>query len=98
MALVVVFDIPGVTQAQYDAVIKALTGSTTGFNLPSDLPVAGLVSHVAGPTGTGWHVTDVWESREAFERFAEVLGPILQDVGIPSDPPPQIFEAHRVVR
>ncbi|MFD7902253.1 hypothetical protein ACFV4F_00250 [Kitasatospora sp. NPDC059722] len=97
MAIVVTFDIPGVTQAQYDGVIKALTGSTTGFNLPSDLPVAGIVSHVAGPTATGWHVTDVWESREAFDRFAEVLRPILQDVGIPADPP-QVFEAYRVVR
>ncbi|MFF7991221.1 hypothetical protein ACFZDG_15710 [Kitasatospora xanthocidica] len=98
MAIVVVFDLPGVSQAQYDAVIKALTGSTSGFNVPSDLPVSGIVSHVAGPTATGWHVTDVWESQDAFARFAEVLTPILEDVGIPTDRPPQIFEAHRVVR
>ncbi|MEU9040212.1 MULTISPECIES: hypothetical protein [unclassified Kitasatospora] len=98
MAIVVVFDLPGVTQAQYDAVIKALTGGTSGFNVQSDLPVSGIVSHVAGPTDTGWHVTDVWESRDAFARFSEVLGPILQDVGIPTDTPPQIFEAYRVVR
>ncbi|MEV7024712.1 hypothetical protein [Kitasatospora sp. NPDC093558] len=98
MATVVVFDLPGVTQAQYDAVIKALTGSTTGFYLPSDLPVSGIVSHAAGATSTGWHVTDVWESREAWDRFAAVLTPILQDVGIPTSTPPQIFEAHRVVR
>ncbi len=97
MAIVVVFDLPGVTQDQYDAVIKVLTGNVFGFNVQSDLPVSGIVSHVAGPTATGWHVTDVWESRDAFNRFAEVLTPILQDVGIPTDPPPQIFEAHRVV-
>ncbi|MQS15148.1 hypothetical protein F7Q99_23495 [Streptomyces kaniharaensis] len=95
MAIIVTFDLPGVTQGQYDGVIERLTDGG-GFRKPSDLPVPGILTHAAGPTADGWHVTDVWESREAFDRFTEVLMPILVEVGIPTDPP-RIFEAHNVV-
>ncbi|MFJ9604890.1 hypothetical protein ACIRS1_00865 [Kitasatospora sp. NPDC101176] len=95
MAIIVLFDIPGVTQAQYDAAIYRLTGGK-GLHQPSDLPVPGLLSHTAGPTEDGWHVTDVWEARGAFIRFSEVLMPILEEVGIPTVPP-RILEAHAVV-
>ncbi|MER7756108.1 hypothetical protein [Kitasatospora sp. NPDC097643] len=94
MAIVAVFDLPGATQAQYDETVRRLTNGGS-LDKPSDWPVPGLVSHAAGPTPTGWHVTDVWESREAFERFGEVLRPILQEVGMAGQP--VIFEAHRVV-
>jgi hypothetical protein len=30
----------------------------------------GAPSHVAGPTPRGWREVDVWESEQAFERFA----------------------------
>lgn len=40
-------------------------------------------------TEDGLRVTDVWETREQFEQFAEAkIGPITQEVGIPG--PPQI--------
>jgi hypothetical protein len=40
-------------------------------------------------TDDGIRVTDVWESREQFEKFAEEeIGPRTQEVGIPG--PPQI--------
>lgn len=96
MAIVVVFDIPGATQAQYDAAIAALVGPGKSFNVPSDLPVPGLISHVAGPIAGGWHVTDVWESQAAFNAFTAVLMPILAGVGIPAVPP-KVFAAHKYV-
>ncbi len=38
-------------------------------------------------TDDGIRVTDVWESREQFEKFAaDQIGPITQEVGIPSPP------------
>ncbi|MFI9326790.1 hypothetical protein ACIGZJ_04500 [Kitasatospora sp. NPDC052868] len=97
MAIIAAFEFPGVGQAQYEEAVDRLTGGT-GLNSPSDWPVRGLVLHAAGPSPDGgWHVTDVWESREAFEHFAAVLMPILEEVGIPTTPA-LLCEAYNVVR
>ncbi|WP_380281213.1 hypothetical protein [Kitasatospora purpeofusca] len=97
MAIIVVFDLPGVTREQYEESVDRLTGGT-GLNRPEDWPVRGLLLHAAGPLPDdgGWHVTDVWESREAFEHFAAVLMPILREVGM-ATAPPLICEAYNVV-
>jgi hypothetical protein len=40
--------------------------------------VAGCVAHVSGPYEGGWRIIDVWESKEALERFqADRLFPAL---------------------
>ena len=40
-------------------------------------------------------MTDVWGSRDTFERFAqEKIGPISQEVGLPNPPEIQFFEVH----
>ena len=46
----------------------------------------GFCPHCAGPTDDGWRVIDVWESEEAFQRFGEVIGLILEDVGFAGEP------------
>ncbi|WP_328953965.1 hypothetical protein [Kitasatospora purpeofusca] len=98
MAVIVVFDLPGVSREQYEESVDRLTGGS-GLNRPEDWPVRGLLTHAAGPLpdGAGWHVTDVWESREAFEHFSAVLLPILREVGMAGGPP-LICEAYNVVR
>ena len=46
-------------------------------------------------TDNGIRVTDVWETREAFDTFAqEKIGPITSEVGMPNPPEIQIFEVH----
>ncbi|MEV7778549.1 hypothetical protein [Kitasatospora sp. NPDC088351] len=96
MAIIATFEFPGVGLAQYEEAVDRLTGGA-GLNAPSDWPVRGLVLHTAGPTPDGgWLVTDVWESREAFEHYAAVLMPILQEVGIPAVPP-LLCQAYNVV-
>ena len=40
-------------------------------------------------------MVDVWESEEAFGRFGEVLGPIMQEIGV--DDPPEVYIAHTFV-
>lgn len=95
MAIVAVFDIPGMTQAMYEQGASQLTG---GHGIPkkvADWPVPGLISHAAAPTPNGWHVTDVWESEEAFRHFGEVLMPILKELGVP-DVQPKIYPAFNV--
>jgi hypothetical protein len=49
MAIGVLFELPGVTDAQYDAVSKKLTNGEVLSSL-SDWPIGGILSHVAGPT------------------------------------------------
>ena len=45
---------------------------------------AGLLSHAAGTTTTGFFSSEVWESKAAQEWFmAERLGPALAAVGVP---------------
>jgi hypothetical protein len=62
MAICVLFECPGVTQAQYDEALKKVTGGRAGKAL-ADWSAPGLLSHVAGPTPNGWRVVDVWEPK-----------------------------------
>lgn len=44
---------------------------------------------------SGIEVTDVWDSKDAFEQFAaEQIGPITADVGIPGPPQITFHEVH----
>lgn len=95
MPVVMVHDSPGGTREQYEQVVSRLTDGR-GLNSLSDWPVDGILSHVAGPTGSGWRVIDVWESEEAFQRFGEVIGPVLREVGLPGEP--QLFPVGHFVR
>ncbi|MCL7426560.1 hypothetical protein ACIHJG_26755 [Streptomyces sp. NPDC052415] len=90
MSVVIVFELPGMTQAQYEQCVERLTGRPGPMTSTSDWPVAGIVSHVAAPTSDGWLVVDVWESEEAFREFGETVVPILQDLGVP-DAQPRIY-------
>lgn len=46
-------------------------------------------------TADGIRVTDVWQTKEQFEAFAEKqIGPFTQEVGIPAPPAVQFFEVH----
>jgi hypothetical protein len=96
MAVGVLFDFPGVTQEQYDEVLRRLTDGGTLRSL-SDWPVDGVLAHVAGPSPDGWRVVDVWESEAAFGSFAEHLVPHLQAVGMPAIEP-QVFPLHKFIK
>jgi hypothetical protein len=97
MAIVVLFEFPGLTQAQYDQALSRLTGGKP-YNSFADMPAAkGVLMHAAFPTPAGFRVVDVWESEAAFQAFGAVLAPILKEIGFP-DAPPQIFPAYKFVR
>ena len=79
----------GVTSAQYDVVRERVKWET-------DVP-DGAVLHVASFDDQGAHITDVWESAEAFERFvSDRLTPVTQAVGLPGEPRVAIRPAHAV--
>jgi hypothetical protein len=56
---------------------------------------AGCMFHWVTKTTEGIRVTDVWSDRETFDKFAqEKIGPITQEVGVPSPPETTFFEVH----
>ena len=93
MAVVLVHQ--GITQEQYEQVVRKLTSGKERMQSPSDWPVEGLLVHAAGQGPNGFRVVDVWESEESCNRFGEVLGPLLQEVGITAEP--ELYPAHAFV-
>ena len=89
MAIVVEFNLPGMTAAQYDSVLKELENK--GVGSPD-----GRVCHVAAPSSDGWFVVDVWASQEQFDRFGEVLIPTLQAGGV-TPATPEVRPVHSII-
>ena len=89
MAIGVQLDFNGATLQQYDEVIAKM-----GFE-PGGRGEPGGLFHWVTKTDNGIRVTDVWEDREQFERFAqEEIGPKTAEVGIPQEPKVSFFEVH----
>lgn len=89
MAVAVQMDFEGATLEQYDRITQRM-GLTPGGRAP-----AGAISHFAAATDGGIRVVDVWESREAFDRFArEQIGPYSAEVGITAEPRTEFLEVH----
>jgi hypothetical protein len=89
MAIAVVMDFAGATLDQYDRVIEKMALKQGG-----PMPEGG-VSHWVTGTDEGIRVTDVWQSREQFDRFAqEQIGPFTREVGITEQPRMSFFDVH----
>lgn len=88
MAIAMVAEIPGGTAEMYDRVMELLDMDSN--------PQEGAILHVAGPMPGGWRVLDIWESEEAFQRFAsERLMQAAQEAGVPPFEP-QLAPVHNV--
>jgi hypothetical protein len=89
VAVGVILEFDGATLDQYDQVIQKM-----GFQ-PRGPSVPGCLFHWATPTANGFRVTDVWETREQFDQFAqEKIGPLAAEAGITSPPKPTFYEVH----
>jgi hypothetical protein len=89
MAIGVQLDFNGATLDQYDEVVAKM-----GFR-PGGQGAPGGLFHWVTKTGDGIRVTDVWESKEIFERFAqEQIGPLTAAVGLTSPPQITYFNVH----
>jgi hypothetical protein len=89
MAVGVVMEFKGATLDQYDQVIEKM-----GLSPGGAMPRGGL-AHWATASDDGIRITDLWETREQFEKFAqEQIGPFTQEVGIPGPPEISFYEAH----
>jgi len=78
-----------VTIGQYDQINERLGSLPGGPAWHEEL------FHWVTATDDGFRVVDVWETREAFEQFAqEKLRPVYEDVGVASEPEIQFFDVH----
>jgi hypothetical protein len=89
MAVAVILDFDGGTLDQYEQVIEKM-----GFGHETTGGGPGGLFHWVTKTDNGFRVTDVWQSREDFEKFAEEqIGPYSQEVGL-SEPTIEFIEVH----
>jgi quinol monooxygenase YgiN len=79
MAIGMVFQGSGFTQAQYEQVHNQVA--------PENRKAPGLLFHAAGQSENGFVVIEVWESREALDRFfGDKLGQAIQEANITAQP------------
>lgn len=89
MSIIMLMHWPEVSKAQYEQARKEI-------NWEGDTP-QGAKFHVAWFGEDGFHVLDLWESREDFERFLKQrLTPAVQKIGIQGQPKVQYANAHAV--
>jgi len=79
--IVAVFQDPTFNRDKYDEAVRKLAGKDK-LESPADWPVEGLLTHIAADGEDGFYVVDVWESQDAFDRFGQTLGPLLQEAGV----------------
>lgn len=89
MAVAVVLKFDGATMDQYDQVLAKMESAPGGPVPP------GALFHWVTQTDGGIMVTDVWETREAFDQFAaEQIGPFSAEAGITAPPEMTYHEVH----
>ena len=88
MSIVVRYNPVGLTAEKYDATNLQIEEAGVEF------PPEGLQVHVCFGSDGDLHVSEIWDSREQFDAFAERLMPVLSDAGIEFSGEPQVFEAH----
>lgn len=90
MAIAVVFEVPAMSTAQYDQVIRDLEAA--GQGAPE-----GRRYHVNPKRTQGSFLLDIWESPEELQAFAGVLMPILVKNGVTPLPEPEILPVHSII-
>lgn len=85
MAVGILTAAPEFTKEIYDQVTEKMFGHAP---MREDESPEGMIVHSAGQGDQGYYVYDIWESREAFQRFMEEkLGPAIGEVM--GGPPPE---------
>ena len=89
MAVGIIMEFDGFSPDTYEAVREKI-------DWPASMP-EGISFHVAGPTGDGMRIVEIWNSREQYDRWMEeTIQAALEEVvgkdALASAPPPRITE------
>ena len=89
MAIVMSMHWPEITKENYEQARREV-------NWEGDVPKRAKF-HVSWFGDDGFHVLDLWDKQSDFESFAQNrLGPVVQKIGIQSQPNVTISEAHAI--
>ena len=89
MAVAVEMSFKGATLDQYEQVIQKMGFTHGGSGAPHGL------FHWVAQTDDGIRVVDVWDSKEAYEQFAqEQIGPYAAEAGVPGPPEVKYTDVH----
>lgn len=91
MPLAIFFTPKSMNADQYNETIKQLDAQ--GAGKPD-----GRLHHVAFGTGNNLRVMDIWESKEKFNAFGQILMPIIQKLGMELAKPPEIIQVYNIVQ
>lgn len=89
MAIVLRFAGQGMTAAKYGETVKRLEKAGAGSP-------AGRLYHVCFGDQDNLRISDIWDSRESFDRFGQTLRPILEELGIDAVEP-EVVEVHNII-
>jgi hypothetical protein len=90
MSVLIRFAPASLTAAQYDESIRKLEEADI-------FPPDGLDYHVCFGTDGNLRVSEIWDSQEQLDAFAERLMPVLSEVGIEPGKP-ELMEIHNIVK
>jgi hypothetical protein len=79
----------GFTAAKYNEVIKRLEDVGAGHP-------PGRLYHVCFGDKENLSVSDIWDTRENFEKFFGTVGPIMQELGVGAGEP-EFIEIHNTI-
>ena len=96
MLLLAVHQVHSLTQAKYEEVVRRLTdGKKSRPDSLSDFPFAGLLVMRPDRAKMASGSSMFGSRRRRLPAFAEVIAPIVEEVGI--DDPPEFFPAHTFI-
>jgi len=79
----------GFTTEKYDEVVRRLEAAGEGAP-------AGRLFHVCFGDKDNLRVSDIWDTRENFDRFFGVVGGIMQELGV-SASEPEFYDVHNYI-
>jgi hypothetical protein len=90
MSLVIRFNPPALTAAQYDEVVRRLKEAGV-------FPAEGLDYELCFGAEGNLKVSQVWDTKEHMEAFGARLQPILEEVGVnPGEA--EVLEVHNIIK
>jgi hypothetical protein len=92
MSIVVRYQPANLTAEKYDATTKQFEEAGVPW------PPEGLDHHLCFGDDGNLKVSEVWDSREQWQAFADQLMPVLSEAGIEMSGEPELFEVHSSTR
>jgi hypothetical protein len=88
MAIVVQFEVSGMSSDKYEETIRRLEAAGAGAP-------PGRLYHVSYGAPENLQVVDVFDSPQSLEAFGRTLEPILRELGITAEP--RVQPTHRII-